>query len=195
MLPTQFVQSKKLNIRGLPQNISRYGHPHCFDFLVAASGRKHKPDCKNMRNVMQHASSKLGFCLLSEYIEKVWKVKLNLGGQWTRIWFDGLGQGLFSSPGSQPRPRLPSSPSGLSLYTGSQGMTNALFDTLTFRRWLSSRRPTSSVSRLLISQLEAALPGVRVSVVSTEADWTELEEELLQQIERWNSILFYSWLI
>ena len=50
---------KKLNIRGLPQNTSRYGHPHCFDFLAAASGRKHKPDCKSMRNVMQHASSKL----------------------------------------------------------------------------------------------------------------------------------------
>ena len=40
------------------------------------------------------------------------------------------------------------------------------------------------MSRLLAHRLEASLQGVRVSMVSTETHWKELEEELLHEIER-----------
>ena len=52
------------------------------------------------------------------------------------------------------------------------------------RRWMSTKRSIRSISRLLADRLEASQRGVRVSTVSSEAEWRALEEELLQDIKR-----------
>ena len=62
--------------------------------------------------------------------------------------------------------------------------TAATIACVMFRRWLSSTRSIRSISRLLADRLEASQHGVRVSMVSTEAQWKALEEELLHEIKR-----------
>ena len=46
------------------------------------------------------------------------------------------------------------------------------------------KRSIRSISRLLADRLEASQRGVRVSTVSSKAEWRALEEELLQDIKR-----------
>ena len=55
---------------------------------------------------------------------------------------------------------------------------------ISFRIWLKSKRSIRSISRLLADRLEASQQGVRVSMVSTEARWKEIEDELLHEIDR-----------
>lgn len=55
---------------------------------------------------------------------------------------------------------------------------------ISFRIWLKSKRSIRSISRLLADRLEASQQGVRVSMVSTEAQWKEIEDELLHEIDR-----------
>ena len=55
---------------------------------------------------------------------------------------------------------------------------------ISVRIWLKSKRSIRSISRLLADRLEASQQGVRVSMVSTEAQWKEIEDELLHEIDR-----------